>query len=177
MKAVKIRLAGQECFLAYTGEAMFALRDKFGEATELTNAYMESTREGMEAAADIAAVLAEQGELARRALGYDKAAIVTAEQIKSTITPADIFNLKTAITNAIVTGFGREVENEGDVDLGLIELQAQKKNALTLAHFIRMGTMSGLSKTETLLSTPGEVYDLWELYLEANGVRQRTEIE
>jgi len=32
--------------------------------------------------------------------------------------------------------------------------------------------MSGLSSKETLLMTPGEVYDLFELYCRANGLKQ-----
>lgn len=31
-----------------------------------------------------------------------------------------------------------------------------------------MGTINGLSKRETMLSTPGEIYDLFELYIKAN---------
>ena len=35
-----------------------------------------------------------------------------------------------------------------------------------------MGTLSGLSKTETMLSAPGEVFDLFELHLRVNGVKK-----
>ena len=35
MKAVKITLAGRTQYLAYTGEAMFQLQEKFGTAAEL----------------------------------------------------------------------------------------------------------------------------------------------
>ena len=38
-----------------------------------------------------------------------------------------------------------------------------------------MGTAAGLSKKETVLSTPGEVVDLWELYLQAHGVKRKQE--
>jgi len=31
-----------------------------------------------------------------------------------------------------------------------------------------MGTINGLSKREVMLSTPGEIFDLWELYIKAN---------
>lgn len=44
---------------------------------------------------------------------------------------------------------------------------------MTRAHYIRMGTASGLSKNETLLSAPGEVGDLWELYLQSHGVKRK----
>ena len=46
---------------------------------------------------------------------------------------------------------------------------------MTRAHYIRMGTAAGLSKIETLRSTPGEVGDLWELYLKAHGVKRKDE--
>lgn len=35
-----------------------------------------------------------------------------------------------------------------------------------------MGALCGLTKKDTQLSTPGEVGDLWELYLRASGVRR-----
>ena len=46
---------------------------------------------------------------------------------------------------------------------------------MTRAHYIRMGTANGLSKRDVLLSYPGEVEDLWELYLRAHGVKRKTE--
>ena len=48
---------------------------------------------------------------------------------------------------------------------------------MTRAHYIRMGTLSGLSKADTLLSSPGEVGDLWELYLQAHGGRKKPSVE
>ena len=40
-----------------------------------------------------------------------------------------------------------------------------------------MGTASGLTKKETLLSTPGEIGDLWELYLRAHSVKKKQDPE
>lgn len=40
---------------------------------------------------------------------------------------------------------------------------------MTRAHYLRMGSLCGFSKRETLLSAPGEVGDQWELYLKAHG--------
>ena len=48
---------------------------------------------------------------------------------------------------------------------------------MTRAHYLRIGTACGLSKKETMLSAPGEVGDLWELYLQAHGVKKRSEAE
>lgn len=46
---------------------------------------------------------------------------------------------------------------------------------MTRAHYIRMGTASGLSKMEVLLSTPGEMGDLWELFLRDHGEKRKQE--
>lgn len=128
MKAVKITLAGRECYLAFTGEAMFQIEEMFGGATELLEAVKGNTRDAFSAACEAVAVLAEQGELARRYLGYDKAPILDAETIRATTAPSGIAELKLAIPAAIELGYGREVKEESDeVDLGLAELNAQKK--------------------------------------------------
>lgn len=128
MKAVKITLAGREQYLAYTGEAMFQLQEKFGTAAELLGAIGKNTREGLSVACEAAAILAEQGELARRYLGYDKGPIIDAETIRATITPGEIAALKLAIPAAMELGYGRDVvEDNDEVDLGLAELNAQKK--------------------------------------------------
>lgn len=81
MKAVKITLAGRTQYLAYTGEAMFQLQEKFGTAAELLGAIGKNTRDGLSVACEAAAILAEQGELARRHLGYDKGPIIEAATI------------------------------------------------------------------------------------------------
>ncbi len=39
---------------------------------------------------------------------------------------------------------------------------------MTRAHYLHMGAACGLSKKDVLFSTPGEVGDLWELYLQAH---------
>ncbi len=46
---------------------------------------------------------------------------------------------------------------------------------MSRAHYIRMGASGGQSRRETLLSTPGEVMDLWELHLKAHGVKRQAD--
>lgn len=128
MKAVKITLAGRERYLAFTGEAMFQLQEQFGTAAELLEAVSKNAREGLDVTCKAAAIMAEQGELARRHLGYDKSPIIDADAIRATISPSEIAALKLAIPAAMELGYGREVKEENDeVDLGLAELNAQKK--------------------------------------------------
>jgi len=128
MKAVKIDLAGRTRHLAFTVEAMFQIQEIFGGPGELIDAIRENTRESFEAACKAAAILAEQGELVRRGLGYDPEPITDAGTIASTMAPSEIAAIKMAIPAAISLGYGREVEPENDeVDLGLAELNSQKK--------------------------------------------------
>lgn len=128
MKAVKICLAGRECHLAFTVEAMFQIEEQFGGASELLETMEKSGREGVSAACRAAAILAEQGELARRSLGYDHQPMTDAGAIASTLAPSGASELTMAVVAAVSLGFGREVEPEDDeVDLGLAELNAQKK--------------------------------------------------
>lgn len=128
MKAVKFTLAGRERYLSLTVEAMACIEERFESVDGLIEALSDRGRAGVSAACEAAAILAEQGELARRALGYDPAPMVDEEAIMATLSPKDAVDLRLIIPSAISLGFGREVEPENDeVDLGLAELNAQKK--------------------------------------------------
>lgn len=48
---------------------------------------------------------------------------------------------------------------------------------MTRAHYLRMATASGISVKEALLMPPGEVSDVFELYLRARGVKKEREPE
>lgn len=126
MKAAKFTLAGQDYYLAFNSEAMFAFEDEFGGS----NAYFDMTknggREAFSAVCKAAAILSEQGELARRALGYDSGPILTAEQAGATTTPAEALMLRKAVMETIMAGYGREVESDEDVDVGLLELERKQ---------------------------------------------------
>ena len=128
MKAVKIALAGRDRYLAFTVEAMFQIEEAFGGTQELNGRLMESSREGFADTCKAAAILAEQGELARRHMGYEPSPMLSAEDIATTTDPMGLPTLKSAIISAIMLGYGREIEPEDDeVDLGLAELNEQKK--------------------------------------------------
>ena len=128
MRAVRIELAGRERYLCFTVEAMFRIEEEFGGTKNLTEFIADNSREGLSALCTAAAILAEQGELARRHMGYDSAPIPSAEEIGATTAPSGITALKMAVTSAVTLGFGREIEPDSDeVDIGLAELNEQKK--------------------------------------------------
>ena len=109
MKAVKINLAGRVRYLAFTVEAMFQIQEVFGGSGEMIEAIKGDTREGFSAACKAAAILAEQGELVRRGLGYDPEPMTDAETIAATMAPSEIATLKVAIPSALPLGYGREL--------------------------------------------------------------------
>ena len=128
MKAAKIELAGREWYLCFTVEAMFQIEERFGGAQGLTDTMEANSRAGFEAACGAAAILAEQGELCRRSMGYEPEPMCSAEDIAAAMAPTDLARLKLAVVSAITLGYGREVKPENDeVDLGLAELSEQKK--------------------------------------------------
>jgi len=127
MKAIEMNLAGKKHYLIFNGEAMFAIKDEFGGAKALLEEIEPNTREAFRAICKAIAILAEQGELVRRDLGYSPERIYTAEEFQRLALPEDIINMKKAIPLAITIGFGREVESENEeVDLALAELEQKK---------------------------------------------------
>ena len=126
MKAFKVSLAGQDYYLTYNGAAMFEVEDDFGGVSQLMGAVQLSGREGFENLCQGLAILAEEGELARRALGYDPGPIPSAETFRALIPPTEVPAMQLALNTAILAGYGREVEQDEDVDLGLLELEQKK---------------------------------------------------
>ena len=111
-------------------------------------------------------------------MGYDPVPLADEAAIMATMQPKEAMGLRMVIPQVISLGFGRDVEPEDDeVDLGLAELNAHKKNQVTRAHYLRIGTLCGLSAKESLLSAPGELMDQWELYLQAHGAKKQTEYD
>lgn len=130
MKAVKLVLGGKTHYLALTGEALFAIQDKFGSAETLITDIQPNTRESFVKMCEAIAVLAENGELVRRDLGYTPECIRTTDEFRRLASPPDIISMKQALLQAITLGFGREIEADTEneeVDLALAELN-QKKN-------------------------------------------------
>lgn len=169
MKAEKITVAGTTYFLVMDGEAMFTIRDIYGGTRLMLEKMEQDTREGFLETCNAAAILAERGELVRRRLGYEPGRIPERDDFALLTQPYEIVPLKRAIANAIKLGYGREITAPGDdeVDEGLEELN--QKNKIRRADYYRIAVLCGISPADALFMPPGEVFDLWELYLIAHG--------
>jgi len=128
MKAVKVKILGKEHYLAMNGEAMFTIQDEFGGAAALLEKIAPDTRESFIALCRAAAILAEQGELARRYLGYEPGEILKAEKLIRLIQPPEILSLKQDIPRALTLGYGSEIDKKSkkEIDLVLLELNQKK---------------------------------------------------
>lgn len=128
MKTAKVTVADATYYLAFDGEAMFTLRDIYG-GTQLALEKIEpDSRESFTETCNIAAILAERGELLRRRLGYDAGVIPEKDDFLLMVRPFEIVTLKRAIMQAIELGYGREVTRPGgeEIDEGLAELNQKK---------------------------------------------------
>lgn len=126
MRAAKVTLSGREYYLAFNGAAMFEIEDAFGGANKLLDAMKGSSREAFDATCGAAAILSEQGELARRALGYENAPFLSEDVAKALASPMETVLLRNAVSKAIFAGYDREVESDEDVDLVLLELERKE---------------------------------------------------
>lgn len=140
MKYVEIEIGDHTLYLMYNGAAMFALNelhtkittDENGQSREeiknILEAIAPSTKAGFYALCEAAAIMAEQGELYRRYMGYDKGKIIKKEELLCTMSPLDTMKLKTAVMKAVANGIKMESpqdENE-ERDLVLEELNKKK---------------------------------------------------
>lgn len=173
MKAAKFTVEGTAYYLVLDGEAMFQIRDTFGGTKLLLEQIEQDTREGFDAACTAAAFMAERGELIRRRLGYAPGEIPDADTFRLLVPTYEIVDLKNAVIKAVTLGYGREVKSAEDdeYDEGLEELR--QKNTIKRAEYYRIAARCGISVTEALFMPPGELFDLWELYLRDHGKRDK----
>lgn len=127
MKSIKIEIEKNEYFLLFNGAAMFEAQDAFeeGPGMGILEAVAQNGAKGFDCLCRAIAILAEQGELARRYLGHTPGEIPTVEFLRIALGPQDVGKMKRAVFDAVSIGLGREVEAE-EVDLVLLEI-AQKK--------------------------------------------------
>ncbi len=126
-RCIKYTFCSRELWLMYNGAAMFALRDLHGNVKGLFDAIGSDTPEGTDALVAAFRSLAENGNAARKYIGYDCDELPDKDAVAALTTVDDIARMRDAVMNAIMTGVGREIQNTEDVeiDLGLEELNVK----------------------------------------------------
>jgi hypothetical protein len=136
MKHIDFDFNGRTYAFSFTAEALFQVYDRFGACDDILEAThcLEPTAEGWRNCCWLAALMAAQGELQRRAQGYDKQPMLTAEELRCGVMAADNARLRMAVRRALEQGFHREIpdpDTEREVNLVLKEREeAQKKTEL-----------------------------------------------
>lgn len=124
---------GREYWLVCTADAYFDIIDAFGG--DFSEKILAAGRDGFDCAVGCLCILAREGELCRRYMGYDACGMMDEEEVRRCLLPGDIGALKGAVLDALSAGLrieGTEKE-EGPVDVGLAEFE--KKTVIT--HRIR----------------------------------------
>lgn len=128
-KCVKYRFCSRELWLMYNGAAMFDLYDLYPNLKELFDAIMVNTRESIDKLLDVFLILAENGEVARKYIGYNTDELPDKAELYALSAADDLVRMRNAVTSAISVGLGQELKDEAEeVDLGLEELEAKKKH-------------------------------------------------
>lgn len=127
-RCVKYKFCSRELWLMYNGAAMFDIYDKYPTLEELFEAVLKNTRESTDKLLDVFMILAENGEAARKYIGYDTDKLPEKAELAALSAADDLGRMRDAVVNAISAGLGREVTHEDEeIDLGLEELEAKKK--------------------------------------------------
>lgn len=123
------RHGGSEYWLVYTADAYFEIRERYG--ADPFEGLRADDRSAYDMAVGCLSILAREGELCRRYMGYEAKPMLTENEIRRTVLPDGIVPVKNAVANAILAGMRIDNANEQDdepIDLGLLEFE--KKTAV-----------------------------------------------
>ena len=113
--------------LLHNVAAMYDIRDAVGDGN-IIETIKPDTGAAFDALCKTFAIMADAGELERRRAGYDKGIIPTSDSIRESIMPYEITEAKLRVAQAIMVSYQREInEQDGEVDIGLQELEQAKK--------------------------------------------------
>lgn len=115
---------GREYWLVYTADAYFEIREQHG--AEPFEKLRADDRSAYDCAISCLLILAREGELCRRYMGYDPCPMLDEETIRRTVLPDGVVNIKNAVMNAMLAGLrieNAQKDDDGPIDLGLLEFE------------------------------------------------------
>lgn len=150
MKYIEHEFDGVTRRLSFTAGALFRLYEKYGYVSDIVEELKLSAggpehegadrTEGWNNVCWLYALMAEQGNLQRKALYMEPQPLITYEQLRSQASPADMLGIKQAVYDALALGFRRDKAPTPDeeVDEVLLEIEEaeKKKMASALSTFL-----------------------------------------
>lgn len=129
MKTVEVHFYGRTCHLRLTSAALYDIYEHFGRDKGVFDNIAGADKKAFDAICWYFAKLSEQGEMTRRWEGHDPQPVLTEEDVRVMMTPADMAAVKLAVLRALQQGFAREVEDDEPIDIGILELQKKTAKA------------------------------------------------
>ena len=131
MKTFEFDYGGKVLHLYMNGTAMFAIEALDAGREDYTDAIDRMKADIPEGVADllrVALILAEQGELCRRYLGYSPERIPTEKELLLLLSPAQLMLLRVSALTAINAGYEQKESGQNDdIDTGLAELEKKTR--------------------------------------------------
>lgn len=129
-RIIKTEFAGREVYLNYSIEVMFEVIEKYGSIKQALELIEGDSREGFAVTRHLGLLMAQDGELCRRAAGHEPQPLLSESEICTRIAPYDFTVFKKAVIDAIAAGYNRETKEKAeDVDVGLQKLNQKKTEA------------------------------------------------
>ena len=149
MKHIDFEFNNTTYALSFTTEALFTVYDKFGYTSDIlgTTKALEPSVEGWKNCCWLAALMASQGELQRRYLGHEPRKMITMEDLRLSVMPADAIRLRQAVRDAMEQGFQRDIPDQDpveEVNLVLMEREEAEKKAGAAAIYAFLSSLRQL---------------------------------
>lgn len=129
MRHVNHTFQGREFRLCCTAEALFSLYDEKGYTAEIVDELhlTEATAEGWENCCWLYALFASQGELQRRAMGYDPRPMVAAQDLIRFALPSEVNGIRLAVVEALRLAFAADIPVSEDEEIDLVLQEREKE--------------------------------------------------
>lgn len=115
---------GRKISLAYTVGAMFELNDMLEEGETVLSLLECKNADGLDKMCRCIEVLARNGAGVMEGMGFTRPYTPDKKELHTFMRPTELVTIKKAALDAILIGYGREVENpEEEVDLELANLE------------------------------------------------------
>lgn len=142
MRTVDYNFGGKTLHLSFTADALFQCYDKFGFADDFIAAadICEPTAVGWKNLCWLTALMAAQGELQRRHMGYEAEPMTTMEELRTGVLAGDGAELRQAVLQAVALGLRRsnlDDSSEGEVNLILKAREDEAKKGGGLANSVQ----------------------------------------
>lgn len=120
-RSTKAKIGNTEFQMIFTVSVMMDAQETFGDLGII----QATTGQGRDAFKNRCWLISEMANAAK-ALGADQPTI-SAETLQKSIMPFEQPEIDAAFIKALELGYMREIEDKGEVDLGLVELQKKKE--------------------------------------------------